>query len=611
MKKISERRIKSDSPKISMDEFGFNYSDSTWTLTNKVSSVADKPITISWSTLNKKLNDSHSELLKKFTAGIILGLCGNYAPLTISMKVVFLKRVLLNIQLAGCEHISQFESGEILRILKENAMSGRTLKQQTVRGWVSTINQMHRMKNFTHMCFSGPPISKKQTERLVARLPENGYWEAPPERVCIDLLRESIQFLDRHSGRIIDFYHLYASAIESALSLGINTKKPVAEYVDKRIPVQDYRALLATINSCKDWAPTAISVAKLIKHVFTACFVVITYTCGQRVSEIRRADSLCVRNQTHENGIDYFYYHAPRSKSRYSRATNLSEGIAEANEPWILSPAAVKAFRTLVNLSKPARVKSGVDNLWLTPYGNALWPFNPRKGFTVISNLSINVRLNKLSSFLKISELTQWQGRLHSHMGRKHFARFIAKRDRSMLGDLALQYSHMSGDSVDVSYARPDSEFRRLVQEEMGNEILQVGAMLLADDHDSIYTAEKGRRVRKFLGELRSAKDIKVLLGAGTQLLPCQWGVCLYSEETSACEGSKLRPNIEKRTPLVCAECSNFLATSKHALWWTEFQDDCKNILTQSKIPSQTRLLLAERLNTAKVIIAKIGGAIS
>lgn len=598
-----------------LSRFNINYEDDLWVLNRNGTIEADKPTRLDWPKLFRgyrntlKLNSSYRELLKKFAEGMILGEGGSFSPETIRLKIIFLLKLFAQMQAQGYKHISLMDSSSIVRILEVNSKSGKGVKKRTLSGWVTTINQLYQMKLYTKVCFTGPPISKKEISRLQAHLQDQGYWEAPPEPVGVYLLRESISFLEDHANNILDLYESYISAVENALSQGINTRKRVSRYVSRLVGTSEFGNLLQDIPLCDGWRAEAISVTTLISHISAACFIIITFTCGQRVSEIRRASSKSVHPRVHDNGVKHYYYHAARSKRHYLANKNTSEGTGLSDTPWILSPAAVKAFEILVRMSRPAREKSGIDNLWLSSHGNALWPFNPTKGFSVIGSTCINVRLNGFSKFLSLQKNTQWGGRLHSHMGRKHLARFVAKRDRSALGDLAQQYSHLSSDSVDFSYARPDSEFRRMIQEELAVEMAQIGVELLSASPDYIYTAPKTQRAERFLGELRTTRDIKLLVSSGVQLLPCQWGVCLYSQETSACQGTKQKPNIEKRTPKICSECSNFIATPKHLLWWTEFEADCKKAMKQSSTPMQLRLLLEERLTTTKSVMRRLKGS--
>ncbi|MCP2139503.1 UNVERIFIED_ORG: hypothetical protein J2Y94_000828 [Pseudomonas poae] len=587
---------------------GIIYTDDTWVLTSTDFEISDKQIKIEWQKGSEEtpLSAYYIDLLKRFATGMLLGVIGRYSPSTIKPKVIYLRRLFSLIQSNGFERAHLATTASVVKIVGADANKGRGVTKQTLEWWTTTINQFYRLKGFLNDSFIGQPISRRDIARISASLREPGYWEAPPEPVCIFLLKESIDFMRKNSAQILAFYQKYISLVHSGIADGLDKSEQISAYIESNLCAEDFATTYENIESCEMWSHDPILIGKLIRHLSTACFITITYTCGQRVSEIRRASTGSVMPRLHDNGVEHFYYHAPRSKIRFSAENKRSEGKGHSDFPWILSPAAVEAFDILLSLSKPAREKSGIDNLWLTPAGNSLWPFFPKKSFSVLSSSQINIRINNFARFINLEANTEWGGRLHSHMGRKHLARFVAKRDRSALGDLAQQYSHLSADSVDISYARPDSEFRRMLAEELGNEMAQVAATLLDSSAGNFYSTNNNGRVETFLGELRKSRDIKLLMSSGTVMLPCQWGVCLYMQDTSACEGSKTKPNVIKRTPEVCSKCSNFLATPTNLLWWLEFESDCKRILSQSQLPIQTKLLLNERLSAATAVISKL-----
>lgn len=595
-----------------LERVGINYNDDIWVLPSSVDGFADSTIKLDWRKWSRPLeghdalNQHYQDLLRKVAAGLVGGLGRQYASITIKSKLYFYRKLFCELQAQGFAVIMTADSVTIVKVFELWIGRSALLRKDTVGQWISDTNLLYRMKEFTKHCFIGRPISNKEVQRLTARLIHTGYWEAPPEQASIYLLRASIDFLSNHADRIISFFYRYVAAVEDALSCGIKTKRPVADYVASKVLKIHYEELIGSIEMCTDWKSEPASVARLVNHISAACFIVITFTSGQRVSELRRANSTSLVSRRHENGSEHYYYTAPRSKIRFLNSNHSSEGTGHSDVPWILSPAAVDAFDILVKLSKPARVKSQIDNLWLTNYGSALWPFNPKKGFIILGAPSINARLNNFAEFVKLADATGWAGRLHSHMGRKHLARFVAKRDRTLLGDLARQYSHLSAESVDVSYASPDSEFRRMMQEELASEMTELSTILLESPAETIFTNGKNDRVVKFLGELRSTRDVKSLLAVGTRLFPCQWGVCFYAQETSACDGSRSAPNSEKRTPPVCVGCANFAATPRHLQWWSEFEIDCKRIIKQNKIGHQTQLVLEERLRMARSILTKI-----
>ena len=554
---------------------------------------------------NQKINAHYVDVLKRFSAVLVLGMLGAHSPATVRHKMVWLRRFFRDLQLEGYEVIHLVGTDAVRRNLMKNQRKDSSVKEATMRARIKTLQQLHKMRSITGYGFLTEPVPKREVLLAVSKSQPTGYWEAPPEPMCIELLKHAITFLNSHSSEIIKLYSKFATAVETIRASGI-TRSIMSRRVGKVVGPADFSRLLLSIDGASDWKASPSSVAKLIQHVSAACFIVITFTCGPRMSELRRATSLSVKPRKHLDGQEYYYYYAPRSKTRYSADTNSSEGLTSGESPWVLSPAAVEAFKTLADLTAVARDKSGIDSLWLTTPGSGLWPFFPTKGFSIVSHSRMNFRLNEYAVFANLNANHQWQGLFHSHMGRKHLARFVAKRDRSALGDLAQQYSHLSADSIDISYARPDSEFRRMVQEELHEEIAQVAEHLLEVEPTSIYSAAADRaqgRITAFVGRLQSSRDIKLLISSGTLLMPCQWGVCLYRQETSACEGSANRPNAVNREPDVCASCSNFMATPKHKQWWQEHRADSIKVLAQHNVPAQIKAMLLSRLSMANSIL--------
>jgi hypothetical protein len=225
----------------------------------------------------------------------------------------------------------------------------------------------------------------------------------------------------------------------------------------------------------------------------------------------------------------------------------------------------------------------------------------------------LNRHLNEFARFAGLADRTGWHGRLHSHMGRKACARFIAKRDRTALADLAIQFGHLSPHVTDACYGQPDSEYRRLIGEELAGQMQEVATELAGLDVTVSYTnMDTGqldtvrRRATRFLGEMRSALDVRRLLTAGVHLVPCDWGMCIYRQETSLCEGTREGPSAERRSPNVCRKCLNFVATPKHLPFWRRRIGDCRRVLAHRGLPEQTKSLVEQRLAEALDVVTKI-----
>jgi len=597
-----------------MSEIGGDYNSDCWSFKRSTNSVADKSILFDWAKIGsargeyQALNRYYSDVMKRFTAALILGFDGPYSAVTVKGKVIWLRRLFGEFQLEGYDVLESVPDSSVTRHVLSDANENSKLTRATVEARSRTVKQLFKLKHVIGCGFLHAPLDDKSMHKVLKAMPGLGYWEAPPEPFCVALIGASIQFVTDFSQLVIDLHSSYALAVEQALDSGLQGKKQISRHVAAIIQKSDYQNLLSKIPQAHDWQPNHLSVARLVRFLHAACLIIISFTCGARISEIRRAGSSSVQSRKHNDGTKHYYYFAARSKVRFSAASNKSSGTENISDPWILASAAVQAFEVLKGISAPARKKSGIDNLWLTTYGNALWPHSPRNGFIVISAYRMNAGMNDFARFYKLDEHEYWIGPLHSHMGRKNLARFMAKRDKSSLGDLARQYSHVSGESIDISYARPDSEFRRLVKDELDSELVGVAQDLLNVSTDNVYTKLGGAdtRINRFIGELKASRDLKLLLSTGTKLVPCQWGYCLYQQQTSACAGTATNPNPANRSPEICSACTNFIVSPKHALWWEEFMNDCQRVLKQSGLPIQIRSLMNDRRTVAEVIMNKI-----
>jgi hypothetical protein len=598
---------------------GINYDSMLWSIPRHGSrSEADKPVIFDWRRLQEGLSSCDEEnlslatTLKRLAGCLLSGIDGRrFAASTVRTQIVWYKAFFLSLRERGHIRMSLMSASEARSCFEDsifNVQSKSRNSESTVAQRIKYLNRLHQFKAYVGDGFETIPYPQNHRNRLSANLEPGRVWEAPPEPVCLFLLKKSIDVLDLLAPDVTRMFLAYVEAVEIIKATGVTSRKRISEFAKAQVKKKSDDLEVEGRNLIGDLDPhKPQDLAVLKNHITTACFIIITYSCGPRVSEVRRATTTSVREIAHANGENYFYYYAARSKKRFSSVSLSSDRDVEDDTPWILSPAAVKAIEALCALSGPARRRSGIDNLWLSTSGNCLWPFRDDGKLMVLSSSAFNLRLNQFAKFIDLHKECEWHGRLHSHMGRKHLARFIAKRDRTGLGDLAMQYSHVSAYSVDLSYARPDSEFKRLVKDELRNEMEQIVQELT--ESKTVYTysgAARQNPISSFRGRLYTNKEIRTLLARGTILVPCQWGVCMYRQPTSACGGSKTEPNPAERTPDVCSSCSNFVAYDKHRKWWEDYRDDSKKYLSQGNISRQVRIILERRLADAEKILADI-----
>ncbi|WP_313037765.1 hypothetical protein [Stutzerimonas nitrititolerans] len=485
------------------------------------------------------------------------------------------------------------------------------VKAASANNYISIVRQLFILSKWLEGGLSKDPYPSLMRDGVVSKLRPAAYWSAPEEPMALLLVRKAIEVVRELPREVLPKYLAYIQAVNDANDMGLDKKKAVSNFAQKVLDGErfsDTPVLGGLLNSYNASRPADL--ARLIKRIQEACFIIIAFTSGPRVSEIRRLNSKSLMYRRHINGEEYPFIFAKRSKRKYSHISKSSAPAGESDDPWILSPAGVEAFQTLVSISRPIKERSGIDNLWACYSGNGLWPLR-RKTTTVsiTSSGRFNERLNSFADFVGLTALDGWKFKLHSHMGRKHFARFVVKRDRGALGDLAIQYSHATAVSVDISYAMPDGEFKRLVYEELAEAMDAVVEDLSGLSESQVYSAsmaDGSSRIQKFLGRVLRDSDVKRLLAAGTKLIPCQWGYCLYDEKSSACQGGRELPNPINRSPDICSSCSNFHATPVHYLWWEEYRQDSLRVLSWSGMPEQVVKVVKARLDKAVEVLGVI-----
>jgi len=494
---------------------------------------------------------------------------------------------------------------------------GVRLKAQTLYQTMHAVRDLFRLRAYLPSGFALDPFPPDYVKSVCCAATKSRPWTAPPEPVCLELIREAIRLLGLPADDVIRLRDRYILACESAKRRG-HDRKRVHNAARRTLKDERFSTLPGKRRPWIQLSPQdTISIKRLVAAIEGGCAAVLLFLSGPRVSEILRAGPGCLRFVRHANGIEYPYFCADRSKNTRSRAGEMAATVhVPGNERgWILGPAGVRALQVLARLSRLPRKLSGINCYWVSTQCTGLWPCTRRTGLTATSPEMINRRLNIFAGLVHLTEQTGWTGRLHSHMGRKACARFIAKRDRTALADLALQFGHLSAYATDVCYARPDAEYRRLIEDELVSEMQAAAADLAALDVQHTFShmhgaelSELRNRAIRFVGELRSTQEVRRMLGQGVRLVPCDWGMCVYREQASLCGGNQYGPSAERRSPVVCRNCLNFVATEQYRPYWRRRVKDCRQVLTHRGLPEQTASLVRARLSEAEEVLAALAG---
>ena len=295
------------------------------------------------------------------------------------------------------------------------------------------------------------------------------------------------------------------------------------------------------------------------------------------------------------DGIEAFAYLS-------GRIYKTANGPGGRPHRWVAPAPVVRAVAVLERLSEPARRRSGRDELWLIPSRDG--------GFHIQRSANLIDHLN--GSFAAFIELPAHNGRpwhLSPHQGRKTFARFVGRRDRTGLHALAAHFGHVTRVMTDASYVGSDFDLGDLIDaetfEETRNALEEsLTASSLAGKAGRTIAARSRFRGRTRDGE-REYVDF-ILRETDMRLGTCDWGYCVYRCESSACLGGDSGPNPVLRTESTCAGCANFAVTEKHRPVWTARRQRNVDLLAQPELDWESRALAAARVDECDRILVEL-----
>jgi hypothetical protein len=392
------------------------------------------------------------------------------------------------------------------------------------------------------------------------------------------------------------------SAYDDGLARGLSQTKvgfvvvnAIAAYGFSTLPGEDVPWHVSPVRSTK-------VVRQLVDRIYDACFVVVAYLVGARVSEIVGLKVGCIEHHPAADGDESFAYLV----GRIYKTASANEGNVHR---WVAPPAVERAIAVMERLTGPMRRRTQRTDLWLTMTSSGL--LGPRARITVPTGGTIITRLN--NGFAPFISLPLHQGKrwhLNTHQGRKTFARFVGKRDRTGLHALQGHLGHMSRVMTDRGYVGTDFALDELIdrhaQEETRAALEELlTATALGGKGGRIIAGRSQFRGRTRDGNLQAYVNF-LMAETDLRLGVCDWGYCVYRPETSACLGNEKGPNPVLRTESVCASCANFAVTTKHRPVWEARRARNVALLEQPALDPQSSALAAARVGECDRILAQL-----
>ena len=423
-----------------------------------------------------------------------------------------------------------------------------------------------------------------------------------PDAVAVALVSGALRLLGIPAEEVIALQRKAQCAYDEGLSHGLSQTKvgfvvveALADFSFSLLPDEQLPWHTAPVTSTKE-------VRQLVDRIYEACFVTIAYLVGARVSEILGLQTGCIEHRWSTANNERFAY-------LVGRIYKTAKGDEGEMHRWMAPPAVERAIAVLEQLSEPLRRRTGRADLWLTMNSSGL--LGPGALITLPCGSTVIRRLNE--GFGPYLNLPPEQGKpwhLTTHQGRKTFARFVGKRDRTGLHALQAQLGHVSLAMTDRGYVGTDFALDELidrhVQEETRAALEELlTATALGGNGGRTIARRSPFRGRTRDGNVQAYVDF-LMAETDLRLGVCDWGYCVYRQETSACLGEEKGPNPVLRTESVCATCANFAVIGKHRPVWETRRAHNAKLLEQPALDPQSRALAQARIAECDRILGQL-----
>ncbi|AUD00092.1 integrase (plasmid) [Bradyrhizobium sp. SK17] len=430
-----------------------------------------------------------------------------------------------------------------------------------------------------------------------------GSFPYTPDAIAVPLLSAAIRLIGQPADDVIALRNQAAPLYEQRRAQGFGDRKLRAAVV----ALIDSFRFSTIVGEESPWHPK-IEAAKrlrfLMERIYDACFVTIAYLVGARVSEILALEAGCVEHRSASDGCEDFSYLRGRI---FKTATH------GAGEPhlWAAPPPVLRAIDVLERLSEPLRRRTGRPELWLIMRGNGIVD---TRSADVLTLHSLIARLNgSFAPFVALPAHTDgrpWH--LTTHQGRKTFARFVGKRDRTGLHALQHHFGHVTRIMTDRAYVGTDFELGELVDAQALDETRAALEELLTASRlggrAGRMLADRSQfRGRTMDGDLAAYIDF-LIDESGMRLGVCDWGYCAYRAESAACRGDEHGPNPTWRTESTCVRCANFAVTERHRPVWEARRSRNLSLLSNSRLDPVSLALARTRIAECDRILAELTG---
>ena len=466
---------------------------------------------------------------------------------------------------------------------------GKTLKNTTLQTYANLLTRLYLQgAKFPEVAIDDPfpGIAPPFTRQ------DQGWLPYTPDAVAVTLVSAALRLIGTPADDVIALQTQAQCAYDDALARGISQTKAgfmvtdaIAPFIFATPPGEETAWHEAPVISTKQ-------VRYLADRIYDACFVVIAYLVGARVSEILGLQVGCIEQHPVSDGGETFAYLA-------GQIYKTARGVDGEAHRWVAPAPVERSVAIMERLTARLRAQTGRSELFLVMASTGLVGPAARIDLPIVS--TIIRRLNDLfAPFIGLPDHEGEPWHLNTHQGRKTFARFVGKRDRTGLHALQAHFGHVTRAMTDRGYVGTDFALDDLIdrhtREETRAALEEVlTATTLAGKGGRMIAAHSQFRGRTRDGDVQAYVTF-LMEETDLRLGVCDWGYCVYRVETAACFGDERGPNPVLRTESTCLTCANFAVTARHRPVWQARRDRNAGLLDQPGLDPVSRRLAETRV---------------
>lgn len=476
---------------------------------------------------------------------------------------------------------------------------GKTLKITTLQNYVNLLTRLYLQgAKFPEVAIddpfpgTAPPFAGRDRDWL----------PYTPDTIAVPLVSAALRLIGKPADDVIALQAMAQATYDDALASGLNQTKAgfvvtdaISPFAFSTLPGEEAPWHEAPVTSTKQ-------VRYLADRIYDACFVVIAYLVGARVSEILGLQSGCIEQHPSGDGGESFAYLT-------GQIYKTARGIDGEAHRWVAPAPVERAVAVMECLTARLRAQAGRSELFLVMASTGLVGPAARINLPVLSTIISRLN-NQFAPFIGLPDHEGESWHLNTHQGRKTFARFVGKRDRTGLHALQAHFGHITRAMTDRGYVGTDFALDDLIdrhaQEETRAALEEVlTATALAGKGGRMIAARSKFRGRTRDGDVQTY--VRFLMEeTDLRLGVCDWGYCVYRVETAACLGDERGPNPMLRTESTCLTCSNFAVTARHRPVWQARRDRNADLLDQPGLDPVSQKLAETRIAECDRILGEL-----